>query len=97
MPYASWQLDVCMLQWTQMFVTMLQVLVQTKFEILGTWLKKEQWSKGAIKGGSHFNLSLCCQNNANKNDVIVLWKTFVTCSYLSHNHCFYKRTKKYFI
>ncbi len=28
---------------------------------------------------------------ADKNDVIVLWSTFVTWSCLSHNHCFYKK------
>jgi len=66
------------------------------FKNLGTWLEKEQWSNGLVKGGSHFNLWLYRENSANKNDVIVLCNTFVTCSYLSHNHCFYKTTKKYF-
>ncbi len=67
---------------------MLQFLVHAKFENFGDMLEKEQWLKGVIKGGSHFNLSLCCEINANNNDVIVLWSTFVTCNCLSHNHCF---------
>jgi hypothetical protein len=62
----------------------------SNLKILGTWLKKEQWSKGVVKGGSHFNLSLYCEISANKNDFIILWNTFVTCSCLSHNHYFIK-------
>jgi hypothetical protein len=30
-----------------------------------------------MKSGSHLNLSLCYEIDANHNDVIVLWSTFV--------------------
>jgi hypothetical protein len=43
-----------------------------------------------MKGGPHFNLSLCSEINANKNDVIVLWNIFVTSNCLSHNLIFTK-------
>jgi hypothetical protein len=85
-----------MIQWTYKIVTILQFLVQTNLKKFGDKIGKGLVSKCAIKSGSHLNLSLSCEIGAKHNDAIVLWNTFVTCSWMSKNHYFNKRTSKIF-
>jgi hypothetical protein len=70
------------------------ILVQTKFEIFGDMIRKRTMVKRCSKV-VHILIYHYVKLNVNRNDVVVLWSTYITCSCLSHNHCFYKRIKKY--